>query len=299
MATDFPRIYVSPFGWWRQLWWLLRQALIGTYENGALGYAKGAAYSALLAFLPVMTTLTAVLVEANAREVSRIIIEFLFRAIPPGTEDVVRNLQPQDGRPIGLLIVAVLVSTFAASGVFASLMEGFQATYRLPTGRSFWKQRVVAIALVFGAALPVLLASALILFGSRTEQMVSEWLGLLPRGAELKGGVQWIGQLVRYLFAFGGIITATATMYYFGPSRRQAWRNVWPGALAATLLWLVVTAGFAWYVRNIASYNVLYGSIGAAIALLVWMFLLALIALFGCEYNAARERLHDSRPMPA
>jgi membrane protein len=66
---------------------------------------------------------------------------------------------------------------------------------------------------------------------------------------------------------------------------------VWPGAWLATILWLIATSGFAWYVRNIANYNVLYGSIGAVIALLVWMYLLAVIALVGCEYNAVRGRL--------
>jgi membrane protein len=70
-------------------------------------------------------------------------------------------------------------------------------------------------------------------------------------------------------------------------------RVVWPGAFLATALWLLATSAFAWYVRNIANYNVLYGSIAAVIALLVWMYLLALIALLGCEYNAVRERLLD------
>ena len=61
-------------------------------------------------------------------------------------------------------------------------------------------------------------------------------------------------------------------------------------ALLATFLWWLTTTGFAWYVRNIANYNVLYGSVGAVIALLVWMYLLSVIALLGCEYNAQRDR---------
>ena len=71
---------------------------------------------------------------------------------------------------------------------------------------------------------------------------------------------------------------------------RQRWRYVWPGAILATVLWLLATSGFGWYVRNIAHYNVMYGSVGAGIALLVWMYLMALIALFGCEFNAEYER---------
>jgi membrane protein len=65
---------------------------------------------------------------------------------------------------------------------------------------------------------------------------------------------------------------------------------VWPGAILATVLWMLATSGFAWYVRNIAKYNAMYGSIGAGIALLVWLYLISAIALIGCEFNAEYER---------
>jgi membrane protein len=67
-------------------------------------------------------------------------------------------------------------------------------------------------------------------------------------------------------------------------------RDVWPGAFLTTVLWLPATAGFGWYVGHIANYNVLYGSVAAGIVLLVWMYLLSVIALLGCEFNAEYER---------
>jgi membrane protein len=68
---------------------------------------------------------------------------------------------------------------------------------------------------------------------------------------------------------------------------------VWPGAFMATFFWLLTTLVFAWYVRNLANYNLLYGSIGGVIALLVWMYLLAVILLVGCAYNAEKERMKE------
>ena len=95
--------------------------------------------------------------------------------------------------------------------------------------------------------------------------------------------------IVRW-YKHAATVSVTAMLYYFGPYRPQRWRFVWPGAILATVLWLGATTGFAWYTRNIAHYNVMYGSVGAGIALLVWMYVLAFVALVGCEFNAQYER---------
>ncbi len=171
-----------------------------------------------------------------------------------------------------------------------SLMEGFQAAYRLPHGRPFLKQRGMAVVLVFAAAIPTLAASSLILFGSRTESSFIRWVIFMPEGASIRQSVLLVGRSARYLVAFGGIVLSMALFYFFGPNRTQKLHRMWPGALVATSLWLIATSVFAWYVTHVANYNVLYGSIGAVIALLVWMYFLAVIVLVGCEFNALAER---------
>ena len=99
-----------------------------------------------------------------------------------------------------------------------------------------------------------------------------------------------MSRIARYLLAFATTVAVTAGLYYFGPNRppalaiRVARRDAGDRAMAAGHF------GFGWYVRNIGHYNVLYGSVGAALALLVWMYLLAAIALIGCEFNAVYER---------
>jgi membrane protein len=107
----------------------------------------------------------------------------------------------------------------------------------------------------------------------------------------LVGGLLWFGKLARYAAAFLATALTTLLLYKLGPNRPQPWRFVWPGALLSTFLWLAATLLFAWYVRDIADYNVLYGSVGAVIALLIWMYLLSLIALYGCAFNAEYENL--------
>jgi membrane protein len=101
---------------------------------------------------------------------------------------------------------------------------------------------------------------------------------------------QGASRIARYVLAFATTVAVVSSLYYFGPYRKQRWHYVWRGATLATILWLLATLAFSWYVRHLARYNVMYGSIGAGIALLVWMYLNALIALIGCEFNAAHER---------
>lgn len=273
---------------------LVRRAFLAAHDDGCFGIAKAAAYSALLSFFPVSTSITAILVQANAESVSRVMSQFLFEVVPPGTEELVEyQFKIRGAQPVSLLVVATLLSVWAASGLMASLMEGFQAAYRIPSGRHFLKQRGVAIVLVFVAALPAVGASALVLFGDRTEKLVMGSLGLLTSSGQMIGLLAWIGKLLRFGVALGAVVFVTAAAYYVGPSRPQTWRKVWPGAIMATFFWLLVTLAFSWYVRNLANYNLLYGSIGGVIALLVWMYLLAVIALVGCEYNAEQERMEQ------
>src|SRR5687767_12042464 len=147
---------------------LLRDVVVGCYKDNILGIAKGAAYSALLSFFPVLTTLTALLIQANAHAVSRNLSGFVFSVVPPGTEEIVRyNFTERGQRPVTLLIIAILVSIWAASGVMMSLMEGFRNAYKIPEGRPFWPQRGMAALLVILAALPLVIASSLIVFGTR------------------------------------------------------------------------------------------------------------------------------------
>jgi membrane protein len=264
---------------------------VATFDDGCLGIAKAAAYSALLSFFPVLAAAAAILMQIRAEFVSRIIEKTLSEIVPPDSVDlVVEQFRVTGSRPVALLIVAGLISVWAASGIIKSLMEGFQAAYRVPRNRGFVRQNAVAIALVLLSAAPLVCATLLIVFGNQAERAVIDWLKVDPFLNPLAPTWQWLSRMARYAVAFVTTVVVTAVLYYFGPYREQRWRYVWPGAMLATALWLLATSGFAWYVRHIAHYNLMYGSVGAGIALLVWMYLISVIALAGCEFNAEYER---------
>jgi membrane protein len=265
--------------------------VVSAFDDGCFSIAKSVAFSALLSFFPVLAASATILLQTRAEFVSRMLQHALSKIVPPGSEElVVVKFQVSGARPWGVLVVALIIAVWAAAGVIKSLIDGFHAAYRVPRDRGILRQQIVAMVLVLACSLPLLAASLLIMFGGLLERAIVNWMKLDPLLSELSGAWKWVSLTTRYIVAFTTTSGVAAVLYYFGPYREQRWRYVWPGAILATLLWLLATSGFGWYARNIANYNVMYGSIGAGIALLVWMYLMAFIALIGCEFNAEFER---------
>jgi membrane protein len=300
LDTQSENIIIEP-SFLARTWWLLRSAFVAAYEDNCFGIAKGAAYSGLLSLFPILTILTAILIQANAQSVVHVIERFVQDVLPPGTEDLVLSrLRDQSRRGISLPVIAVLAALWAGSGAMASLMEGFQAAYRIPSGRPFLKQRAMASFLLLIAAIPAVGASSLIIFGNRIEAAMIHWAGI----SDLSTPLELAWRFARLVVAFAATTFVTGLLYYFGPNHRlepkksglntqSRFMRVWPGALVATVLWLIATAGFAWYVGHLANYNLFYGSVGAAVVLLIWLYLIACISLIGCEFNAERERINQ------
>jgi membrane protein len=279
----------NPYG---HLFYILRRTLVSSFEDGLFSIAKGAAYSALLSLFPILASTAAILVEVRADYMRRTMARFLTHILPPGTEDIVLQQFRYSGkRPATLLVVAFILSLWAASSVVKSLVDGFNAAYRVPRNRSIPAHMGVGVALVFLSIIPLLLAFSLVLFGGTVEDGVLKVMKVDPTLNPLTGFWEVGWQVVRYLVAFSATCTVTAMLYYFGPYRKQSWHRVWPGAIMATVLWMLATVVFGWYIRNITNYNVIYGSVGTSMALLIWMYVLAAIAMFGCAFNAELERI--------
>ena len=280
------RSRVRPASWFRAL----SRVPMGIYNHGALGYAKGASYSALLSVFPVFAVTIAALSEANASAVAHRIADLLYEFSPPEVAQLFRSWFAEHIRhPQSLRVAAVLLSLWAASGVMASLIEAFHATYEKRDTRGVVHQRLIEIALVLLSLLPAVGATALVLLGDWVETNILRALGMLGTEDILRPGVRLIGRLVRYSVSLSSIGLVTVMLYWLGPDVKGR-HHLFPGAILATILWLALTQSFAWYVRSYSNYNLLYGSVGAVVAFLVWMYLLALVAMAGCEFNAALDR---------
>ena len=169
-----------------------------------------------------------------------------------------------------------------------SFMEGFRRAYRLPredwtfSGRVFRALLLVPIALV-----PLSLATLVVVFGHQIEG----WM-IANSNHELRQIVLIFWRMVRWAVALLTSMTVLTAVYHFGTRRKEHWLWVGPGAITGTLLWFPATLAFGWYVTRIADYSMFYGSFGAAIATLVWLYITAFSVLIGAELNGAlfRER---------
>ena len=261
---------------------LLRLAFWRAFVHDAFATAKAAAYSSILTFFPVLLIVGSVL--ANWRKGAPYLREISFALgsiLPAGSNTVLGYLKGAGQHPVGFITTTSLVTLWTASGVMISWMEGFRRCYELPKTWGLVKERVVAFMLVIFALVPMTFSTVLVAVGSKFETRLVPYLDpdFSPYVLLLWGGIRWA---IASLTA----IAVTALIYHNAVPRTQPWHSVIPGAVLATGLWFSVTIGFRAYLQNISDFATIYGSLGAAMALLVWMYLISLVVLVGAEFNA-------------
>jgi len=261
---------------------LLWKAIWRAFEHDAFAIAKASAYSSILTFFPTLLVVGSALASGKSTQVySREIYDALTRILPAGASTVQGYLRGNVLRSAGFLFTTSLLTLWLASGVIVSWMEGFRRCYELPKSWGLVKERLIALSLVVLAGIPLTFATVLIAFGSKIELII---LNYLDRDLGFFVLLMWM--FIRWLIAILTSVSVISLIYHNAVPRTQPWHSVLPGATLATAMWFVVTMLFGWYLQNYADYSVIYGSLGVAIALLVWMYLISLVILIGAEFNA-------------
>jgi membrane protein len=261
---------------------LLQLAIWRAFEHDAFAIAKASAYSSILTFFPTLLVVGAVL--ATSRKFAAYLREIgyaLDRILPAGSGLTLAFLKSANQRPVGLLITTSLLTLWTSSGVMISWMEGFRRCYELPKIWGLVKERIISFELVVLAGIPLTFATILVASGARIETKL-----LFHLNHELGFYVLLLWIIARWTIAIFTSIVVIALIYHNAVPRTQPWHSVLPGAVLATGMWFAATLLFGWYLRRYADYSIMYGSLGVAIALLVWMYMISLIILVGAEFNA-------------
>jgi membrane protein len=208
----------------------------------------------------------------------------LGRILPEGTHSAVLQYFT-GGKPIRFkfLLTVIAITLWTGSGAMISWMEGFRNAYQMPKIWGLVKERLIAFLLVILAGVPLVFASFLLVFGNQIEQ----WI-VYRVGHELGPYILGLWTAVRWIIATLTSIAVIGLIYHHGVPRTQPWHRVLPGSVLATVLWFVSTVIFGVYLRRFANYDVIYGSVATAIALMSWLYLVSMAILVGAEFNAAR-----------
>ena len=275
------------------LWTSLRRAMWNAFLHNAFTTAKAAAYSAIFSLFPAMLVGTTVLALSPETETLSDIRAAFYDILPPDTMSLVQTyFQMNHARSVRLIWSSTAVAFFAASGFMLSIMEGFRRAYRLPRGTwNFWRERAVAFGLIPITLVPMLFATMIIIFGHQIERWMID-----NANHALRLYVLFLWRLVRWIIAMLTSIAVLAVIYHFGTPKTQDWRRVLPGASLATATWFLITLLYGLYVTRFADYSVVYGSLGAAVATLVWLYMVSVSILIGAEFNAQVFPLDGSRP---
>jgi membrane protein len=261
---------------------LLRTAVWRAFQHDAFAIAKASAYSSILTFFPALLVVGSVL--ATSRKFAAYLREISYaldRILPAGSGATLAFLKSANQRPIGLLITTSLLTLWTSSGVMISWMEGFRRCYELPKIWGLVRERIISFQLVVLAGIPLTFATILVASGARIE---TKLLFRLNHEVGFYIFLMWI--VVRWAIAILTSIAVIALIYHNAVPRTQPWHNVLPGAILATAMWFATTLLFGWYLRRYADYSIMYGSLGVAIALLVWMYMISMVILLGAEFNA-------------
>jgi membrane protein len=260
----------------------LRIAFWRAFQHDAFAIAKASAYSSILTFFPALLVVGSLL--ANSRKTAAYLREISYaldRILPAGSATALSYLKGNSAPSVGILVSASLITLWTASGVMISWMEGFRRCYELPKIWGLVKERMIAFELVILAGIPLTFATILVASGSRIERAI---LFRLDREFGFYVLLMWMA--TRWLIATLTSIAVISLIYHNAVPRTQPWHSVLPGATLSTVLWFLSTMLFGWYLQRYADYSVMYGSLGAAIALLVWMYMISLVILVGAEFNA-------------
>jgi membrane protein len=279
---------------------LFRLSCWRAFEHDAFGTAKASAYSLILSLFPALMLTASILISfEETHDFANDLAESAARFLPPGTGGTIRAyFEITKAKPVPTLILASLITLWAASGVIITWMEYFRRAYKMPKVWGIIKERLIAFGLVIMAGVPLSFATILVAFGNEIEQRFAERM-MFELGHMVEPYILLMWSIIRWIIAIVTCMAVMALIYHHAVPRTQRWHSVLAGSALASGLWFSATIGFGWYVRHFAQYSLYYGSLAAAIVLLVWLWIISFIVMVGAEFNALLYPRVLAPPAPA
>lgn len=278
-----------PWRGWKQV---LRRTVAEMISDRIGLAAAGCAFYATLALFPAISMLVSVYglvfdpqtVEPQLRLLQHLLPAPAFQLI----SDRVHMLVSKDQSTLTIsLIVSLLITMWSSSAGTKSMLAALNIAYEEKERRSFLTYQATALGMTLGGILAAALTLALLVFLPALLAFLPDHV---PQLHVIVAQTQRMIRLGSSLLMLLFVVAAVSLLYRFGPSRQEArWHWITPGAVIATLLWLLASTGFSYYVGHVASYDATYGPLGAVAGIMMWFFVSAYVVLLGAELNAELE----------
>jgi membrane protein len=272
------------------------RGLVELVNGNDATHAASIAYYALLSFFPFLLLVFSLLGSITEDENDRIaVLTFIFRYFPTQLDFVNAQLLEFRDRRLGLGVAGALALIWASLGVFGAVTSGVNEAWGVEQQRSFWKHRMVSFLMLVAAGGVMMLA--LVLVSAIKVAEASSFGIMLARF----GWLAVFQTLTADYLATVLLILGVGLVYYFIPNAKTRFRDVWVGAALTGILWRIAFDGFSWYISGNQSMAMIHGSIAAVVVFLFWVYVSAIILMYGVEFTAAYARLRRRRPddMPA
>jgi membrane protein len=273
----------------RTAWFVLRSAVSDAREDSVPMLAQALAYALFLAIpATALVVLGVFSLVADPAAIAR--LTGRAEGVMPAEattllEDSLRRSSESTGGGIVMTVLGLTLALWSTTSAATTLMLGLTRAYDADDERGFVRKRLVALAIVLVLVLGAALVVVLLVLGPHLER----WLG---SALDAETATAWTWWTVQWPILLGGLLFAFAVVLHLGPDVEQrTWKLITPGAVAAVVLWLVASGGFAIYAANFGSYNKSWGTLSAVVVTLVWLWLTSAAILLGAEINAEARRL--------
>ncbi|MBZ9593788.1 MULTISPECIES: YihY/virulence factor BrkB family protein [Streptomyces] len=251
--------------------------------------AAALTYYGVLAIFPALLVLVSLLGLAGASTAGRV-LDTLQQLAPGSARDVigdaVEQLQGRSGVGSLMAVVGLVVALWSASGYVAAFIRSANAVYDVPEGRPVWKVLPLRLALTVTLMALACAGALIVVFTGGLARRAGTALGIGDTGLAVWSIAKWPALVLL-------VTIMIALLYWAAPNAKgRGFKWVTPGSLLALLIWMIASAGFAFYVANFASYNKTYGTVAGVVVFLVWLWITNLAVLLGLEFDAelARQR---------
>jgi membrane protein len=263
----------------------LKELYQETQDDNILNGSAVLGFYLMLAIFPAMIFVLAVIPYLPIENVDQAIMDLLRQALPASAADMFTGVvqevtQEQRG---GLLSFGLLAALWATSSGMYAIMQQLNITYGVKEGRGFLRARLVAISLSLLFVVLVVGGFSLIVLGGQ----IQEWLGAR---FDIGGALLALFTVFRWVVILGALLLAFSLIYHLAPNVKQRFRFITAGSVVGVVVLLVASLAFTWYTQSIGNYAATYGSVGAVIVLMLWLFIAGLAVLFGSEINVLIER---------